>query len=203
MTTLLNASELGATQTTEDGTKQWWNGESWETANPILSLIFDVLKDLPHATFEANKTAYLTIMPEVNRQWRTLTAAQDKVQQLHGHMADAENAIYEINKRWDEEAESRGWCAESDDIKEEINQNIAARWRMPSRLKKFRVSTSIRSEIDTNHVVEIEATTEDAARQILEDNISLFISEEDILEEIASVGSIENWDVSDIYVEEA
>ena len=124
-----------------------------------------------------------------DRQWHrinTLTHSRDTAMKI-------------IGDRLIEEAESRGWCAEFDEIIEEVNAELPSGWELPTRKREYEVQVTVTGKITTTTTVTVEASSEQAARDMVNEDTEDHV---DLDEALTEKARRETFEITDIEIGE-
>jgi hypothetical protein len=112
-------------------------------------------------------------------------------------VSDGNTAMNVISEMFFDEAEIRNWCSEVLVFVERVNGELPRGFNIPLRKRKFTVTTRVRGMVCTDVDVEVEASTQEEANQMIDDNPDDHFDPD---EELRAV-NMRNADIEDIEVE--
>jgi hypothetical protein len=89
----------------------------------------------------------------------------------HKHLSD----VNTIGLALIEVAEDKEWCSEYDEFIEELNGNLSV--ELPTRKRNFDVTIKVSREVYTYLTVQVEATSEEDAQELVEEDTYTYLDE--------------------------
>lgn len=111
-------------------------------------------------------------------------------------LKDINSAMAIIGEMFFDEADKRGWCKESFEFVESINNSLPRGFAIPLRKRKFAVSVTVSGTISVHHEVEVEAFDQSEADDLVNDCPDDYFDPDEVLrEENIRYVSIDNIEV--------
>lgn len=93
----------------------------------------------------------------------------------------AHRALQIVGQRLLDEAEQRGWCAEFDEIIDDVNSELPAGFELPTRVRNFVVEVTVTGTHTTTTTVTVEAKSEDEAQSMVDDDPDSYFDADEVL----------------------
>jgi len=132
-------------------------------------------------------------------------AKYNESQAQHQHTIDkyaalvtnGNKAMHVISDMFFDEAETRDWCSEAIEFVDRVNGELPHGFNIPLRKRMFTVMTRVRGMVCTEVPVEVEASTQEEANRMIDDNADDHFDPD---EELRAV-NMRTADIEDIEVE--
>ena len=166
-----------------------------EDTDSVLS-VADVVFPLP----AVKETDFSFTAPAVDweAKYNKLVADHQSTCDRHfAYVAAANTAMHVISDMFFDEADIRNWCVEAIEFVERVNGELPRGFNIPLRKRMFTVTTRVRGMVCTDVDVEVEASTQEEANRMIDDNSDDHFDPD---EELRAV-NMRTADIEDIEVE--
>lgn len=154
----------------------------WSPANPVTAA------DVQIAEPEMDIDAYKLAIEALNREIASLKADVERVNnQSDSWRTVATNNATDfdaVGKALMEEAENRNWCNEYDEFVERVNSNLI-RNALPVREQEYEVEIEVIGSLTTTTTVSVTATSQEAANEMVENDMDSYVDPDEILTDAA------------------
>lgn len=167
-----------------------------EDIESILS-VADVVFPLPAATGPESQPDYAPV-PDWEAKYNEAVAQHNLTLASYSKLIQKKDvAMGCISEMFFDEAELRGWCEEAAEFVERVNDALPRGFNIPLRMRTFTVTTRVRGMVCTDHDVEVEASTQEAANTMIEDHADDYFDPDEVLRTVIMCTA----DIEDIEVE--
>ena len=150
----------------------------------VPSTVRDIFCDpTPSTTLNLGNLVYRLANAEM-RNGRQMARVDELLRQAH-------EITRIVGQRLLDEAERRNWCAEFDDIINEVNDELPGGFQLPTRKRMFRVEVEVTGTHTTTYTVEVEASSSDEAYELVDESPSDYFDPDEVMTDAVRYDS---WD---------
>ena len=164
----------------------------------------------PIARFLMDNYTIVSTMGESTKEFIKEMQAQYQYNQTQKEQLDTQRRVIQlahegfrtISDRFGEEADNRGWCDDANEFIVSVNEEISAPFALEPLFHDYDVTVFITPEITVALHTSIRARSEEAAADLVRDDVSSYFDEGDIRDAMRDA-DFDGYDVVDIEVIES
>lgn len=168
-----------------------------QTSTPIAQFLID------NYTFASTLGASTKeFIKEMQAQYQYNQTQKEQLETQRRVIMLAHEGFQTISDRFGEEADNRGWCDDANDFIISANEAISAPFSLEELYHDYDATVFLRPDMIVALTTSIRARSQDAAKDLLQDDVSSYFDESDIRDALRDT-EIDSWDIQDIEITEA
>jgi len=170
-----------------------------QTSTPIARFLMDnYTRSMTGTMSDATKE----FIKEMHSQYQYNQTQKEQLETQRRVIMLAHEGFRTISDRFGEEADNRGWCDDANDFIKSVNEEISAPFSLEELYHDYDATVFITPEITVALHTSIRARSEEAASDLLRDDVRSYFDDSDIKDALRDA-EIDGYDIQDIEITEA
>ena len=170
-----------------------------QTSSPIANYLMNTYTRSMNDTM-SNSTA--EFIKEMQAQYQYNQTQKEQLEAQRRVIMSAHEGFRTISERFAAEADNRGWCDDANDFIISVNEEISSPFSLEELYHDYDATVFITPEVTVTLTTSIRARSQEAAEDLLRDDVSSYFDESDIRDAMRDA-DIDGYDVVDIEVTES